>query len=292
MRNSKLLQREDGVKITVITINFNNLNGLKRTIPSVFSQTYNQYEYIIVDGGSTDGSKEYIEQYSPLIDEWVSEPDKGVYNAMNKAIKMAHGEFCIFMNSGDHFYSPTVLDEVLPSLNDADIYTGYTLRIGDKQVDIWAPPVELDMHFMMYESLSHQATFTRTSILKERPFSEEYKIVSDWESFFKAWYQQKCKYQMLDSTIAVYYLDGISGNFNLCVKERKKVIKEILGKDVPSDYYCSSVDVTQYLTSTQLKRKKLFEQKIKSAMNLSPVSRDMKILRNSFKFLIKDLFLK
>ena len=292
MRNSKLLQREDGVKITVRTVNFNNLNGLKRTIPSVFSQTYNQYEYIIVDGGSTDGSKEYIEQYSPLIDEWVSEPDKGVYNAINKAIKMAHGEFCIFMNSGDHFYSPTVLDEVLPSLNDADIYTGYTLRIGDKQVDIWAPPVELDMHFMMYESLSHQATFTRTSILKERPFSEEYKIVSDWESLFKAWYQQKCKYRMLDSTIAVYYLDGISGNFNLCVKERKKVIKEILGKDVPSDYYCSSVDVTQYLTSTQLKRKKLFEQKIKSAMNLSPVSRDMKILRNSFKFLIKDLFLK
>ena len=103
MRNSKLLQREDGVKITVITVNFNNLNGLKRTIPSVLSQTYNQYEYIIVDGGSTDGSKEYIEQYSPLIDEWVSEPDKGVYNAMNKAIKMAHGEFCIFMNSGDHF---------------------------------------------------------------------------------------------------------------------------------------------------------------------------------------------
>lgn len=291
MRNSKLLQREDGVKITVITVNFNNLNGLKRTIPSVFSQTYNQYEYIIVDGGSTDGSKEYIEQYSPLIDEWVSEPDKGVYNAMNKAIKMAHGEFCIFMNSGDHFYSPTVLDEVLPSLNDADICTGYTLRIGDKQVDIWAPPAELDMHFMMYDSLSHQATFTRTSILKERPFSEEYKIVSDWESFFEAWYQQKCKYQMLDSTIAVYYWDGLSGNFDLWIKERKLVIEDILGKEAPSDYG-NCINVTQCLTSTQMKRKKLFEQKIKSAMNLSPVSRDMKILRNAFKCLIKDLLLK
>lgn len=147
------------------------------------------------------------------------------------------------------------------------------------------------MHFMMYDSLSHQATFTRTSILKERPFSEEYKIVSDWESFFEAWYQQKCKYQMLDSTIAVYYLDGLSGNFDLWIKERKLVIKDILGKEAPSDYG-NCINVTQCLTSTQMKRKKLFEQKIKSAMNLSPVSRDMKILRNAFKCLIKDLLLK
>ena len=290
MRNSKLSQRENGVKITVITVNYNNLNGLKRTSPSVLSQTYSQYEYIIVDGGSTDGSKEYIELQNG-ISQWISEKDKGIYNAMNKAIKMAHGEFCIFMNSGDHFYSATVLDEVLPSLNDADIYTGYTLRIGDKQVDIWAPPAEMDMHFMMYDSLSHQATFTRTSILKEHPFSEEYKIVSDWESFFKAWYQQKCKYQMLDSTIAVYYLDGLSSNFEQWIKERKLVIKDILGKEVSSDYG-SCINVTQCLSSNQLQRKKVFEKKINSAMNLSPVSRDMKIMRNAFKFLIKDMFLK
>ena len=96
---------------------------------------------------------------------------------------------------------------------------------------------------------------------------------------------------MLDSTIAVYYLDGLSGNFEQWIKERKLVIKDILGKEVPSDYG-SCINVTQCLSSNQLQRKKLFEKKITSAMNLSPVLRDMKIMRNAFKFLIKDLFLK
>lgn len=93
------------MKVTVITINYNNLQGLKRTIPSVLSQTCNDFEFIVIDGGSTDGSKEYIELQNG-ISQWVSEKDKGIYNAMNKAVSMAHGDYCIFMNSGDHFFSP------------------------------------------------------------------------------------------------------------------------------------------------------------------------------------------
>lgn len=91
-------------KVSVITVNYNNLKGLERTISSVLLQSFSDFEYIIVDGGSSDGSKEYIESKQEYINQWVSEKDHGVYNAMNKAIRMAQGEYCIFMNSGDHFF--------------------------------------------------------------------------------------------------------------------------------------------------------------------------------------------
>ena len=89
------------MKLSVITINFNNRDGLRKTIESVVNQTYNDFEYIIIDGGSTDGSVDVIKEYADRIDYWVSEPDKGIYNAMNKGIDVAKGEYCIFMNSGD-----------------------------------------------------------------------------------------------------------------------------------------------------------------------------------------------
>ena len=96
--------------ISIITVNLNNLEGLKRTMTSVFEQTWQEYEYIIIDGGSTDGSKEYIESFSDKISVWVSEPDAGIYNGMNKGIKVANGEYLLFLNSGDHLFDNRVLD--------------------------------------------------------------------------------------------------------------------------------------------------------------------------------------
>ena len=93
------------MKLSIITINYNNLAGLQRTIDSVVCQTWHDYEWIIIDGGSSDGSKELIEQYQEYITYWCSEPDKGIYNAMNKGIDHAHGDYLIFMNSGDAFAS-------------------------------------------------------------------------------------------------------------------------------------------------------------------------------------------
>ena len=98
------------MKLSIITINYNHKEGLLKTIKSVVNQTYHDIEYIVIDGGSTDGSKEYIESKQEYINQWVSEKDHGVYNAMNKAIRMAQGEYCIFMNSGDHFFSSQSLE--------------------------------------------------------------------------------------------------------------------------------------------------------------------------------------
>ncbi len=92
------------MKLSIITVNLNNKDGLQKTIDSVISQTFKDFEWIVIDGGSTDGSKELIEKYSDYISYWVSEPDKGIYNAMNKGIKVAKGDYLEFLNSGDIFF--------------------------------------------------------------------------------------------------------------------------------------------------------------------------------------------
>ena len=109
------------MKLSVITINYNNRDGLRQTIESVVGQTYRDFEYIIIDGGSTDGSVDVIKEYADKIDYWVSEKDKGIYNAMNKGVAVALGEYCLFLNSGDTLCHPDVLAQVQKAGTDADI---------------------------------------------------------------------------------------------------------------------------------------------------------------------------
>ena len=115
-------------KLSVITINYNNKNGLIKTINSVINQTYKDFEFIIIDGGSTDGSLEVIQEYSGQINYWVSEPDNGIYHAMNKGIVMAKGEYCNFMNSGDCFFDEQVLKNAFSHNLSVDIFIGKAKR--------------------------------------------------------------------------------------------------------------------------------------------------------------------
>ena len=172
------------MKISVITINYNNINGLRQTIDSVINQTCKDFEYLIIDGGSEDGSIDILKEYAQSITYWVSERDSGIYNAMNKGIERAQGEYCIFMNSGDYFYNNNVLDSVLSMLNGADFYTGKYQAIRSNEAPIIQnPPQYVNLAFLLKGTLCHQATFIKTSLLKYRPYNESYKIVSDWEEF-------------------------------------------------------------------------------------------------------------
>ena len=110
------------MKLSIITINYNNTKGLRRTIESVACQTSRDYEFIIIDGGSSDGSVDVIKEYADKIDYWVSEPDGGIYPAMNKGVRSAHGEYCIFMNSGDEFYTKDVIESVINLQINEDYY--------------------------------------------------------------------------------------------------------------------------------------------------------------------------
>ena len=111
-------------KVSVITVNYNNADGLKRTLESLFAQTFTDYESIVIDGGSTDGSREIIENFADRITYWVSEPDGGIYHAMNKGIRQATGLYYNFMNSGDLFEDPTVLENIFASDPTEDILFG------------------------------------------------------------------------------------------------------------------------------------------------------------------------
>ena len=114
------------MKLSVITVNYNNITGLKKTFESVFCQTNKEFEYIVIDGASVDGSVDEIIAHKADIEYYVSEPDRGVYDAMNKGIKVATGDYCVFMNSGDCFYSDDVVEAALPLLDGTDIVYGNT----------------------------------------------------------------------------------------------------------------------------------------------------------------------
>ena len=125
------------MKFSIITINLNNKAGLTKTIESVILQTYTDFEYIVIDGDSMDGSKAVIQQYQDKIDYWVSEPDTGIYQAMNKGIKVAQGEFLLFLNSGDCLVSDKILEAVAESIMvpfRADIYSG-DLYLNNRKTD-------------------------------------------------------------------------------------------------------------------------------------------------------------
>lgn len=272
------------MKVTVITINHNNLQGLKRTIPSVLSQTCEDFEYIVVDGGSTDGSKEYIESQKG-IDRWISEKDKGIYNAMNKGVSMAHGEYCIFMNSGDHFLSTYSLENACKELDGTDYCVGRTAVVNNNSIEFCVPPKRMSLLFIKDTSLQHQSTFIKTSLLKEYPYNEELKIISDWAHFFELWYNQKCTYKGIESIISAYYMDGISSiETKLLNEERKLVLNTITQNRMDLLKPQSKEEKREWITNR-------LEFKLKSAMKKKPLSRDWKVIRNGVKFFFKDLFI-
>ena len=176
---------QNNAKISIVTINYNNPSGLKKTIESVVNQTWKNFEYIIIDGGSTNGDLEIIQYYQDQINYWVSEPDKGVYNAMNKGIKKATGDFIIFMNSGDVFNDNNVLENTVPLFNkDAYFIYGNNYKEKENSKRLKTYSSKLTFSFFYTSSLNHQATFIKRDVFTELfYYDENKKIVSDWELF-------------------------------------------------------------------------------------------------------------
>ena len=172
-------------KITVVTVVYNAVSILEDTIKSVLNQTYSNIEYIIIDGNSTDGTVDIIKKYQSEITYWLSEPDKGIYDAMNKAIDKAAGKWINFMNAGDLFYSPTALSEIFDNGQD---YSSYEAIYGDaeyrlKNISYIKQAYDCDRdHFMPF---SHQASFVRMDIAKRNKFNLDYKIAADTEFFLR-----------------------------------------------------------------------------------------------------------
>lgn len=218
------------MKISIITINYNNKDGLQKTIDSVITQTFKNFEWIVIDGGSTDGSKELIEKYAQHITYWVSEPDKGIYNAMNKGILKATGDYLSFMNSGDTYYDNTTLDIVYNKMSEsnADIYYGNSLYIYKDKERVFYTPPKLTLYDLYKGTILHQASFIKRELFQKQGYDETLKIVSDWKMWL-VWILQDKEFKYIDLIISRFDAYGISTtNTNLVNEERNIVINEQL----------------------------------------------------------------
>lgn len=226
------------MKYSIITINYNNKDGLEKTILSVINQTCQDFEYIIIDGGSTDGSVDIIKKYTDRIDYWVSEPDKGIYNAMNKGILQAHGEYLNFMNSGDCFYDNEVLKNIFNYCND-DMIVGKDYHYNPKYNASFQTifPKRLSMFTFYSGYLPHQSTFFKKRLFANELYDEKYKIVSDWKFYIDTVIGKGASVSFVDIVIACREQDGISsGELELVKIERNRVLTEFLPIGIQSDY--------------------------------------------------------
>lgn len=221
------------MKLSIITVNYNDAEGLERTIRSVISQSFKDYEFIIIDGGSTDNSVDVIKKYSDKIDFWVSESDGGIYQGMNKGLRQAKGEYLNFMNGGDCYHSPDVLDEIFALKSNADIITGNHSENGLRNVGKDGVTM-LDLYKW---AIDHQASFIRREIALRHPYDEKYRIVSDWKFFIEALVFDNCSFYYVDTMVVDVDMKGISNtNISLDKKERESVLQELLPERVLKDY--------------------------------------------------------
>lgn len=218
--------------LSIITINLNNLEGLKKTMRSVFGQTWQQFEYIVIDGGSTDGSKAYIESNGNQIEYWVSEKDSGIYNAMNKGIQAATGKYLLFLNSGDFFINEEVLMESFNFLNSYElIYFNIQVSEGANTF-IKSYPKELYFSYFVHESLPHPATFIKSTLFKKIGlYDESLKIVADWKFFILSVCKFNASYLQVDMTLSTFSLDGLSS-----YPESREIIKHEKKEILESDF--------------------------------------------------------
>lgn len=217
-------------KLSIITVNLNNSAGLQRTMDSVFSQRFTDYEYIIIDGGSTDASSELIKKHQNKFAYWISEKDNGIFNAMNKGIVKASGDYLLFLNSGDYLYNEFVLHEIFNQPLSSDMIYGNVLWKPTVPFHTGIFPDKLSFEYFSTYSLPHQASFIRKDLFSVVGLYEETEtIISDWLFFLLAIYKFNCSYQHVNKTISVCDTTGISlkpDSWPGIVEARKEMISK------------------------------------------------------------------
>ena len=231
--------------LSIITINRNNASGLDKTIRSVLSQTWKDFEYIIVDGASSDDSVKVIQTYASLIGErlkWISEPDTGIYNAMNKGIRMSSGEYLLFLNSGDFLAGASVLEDLHIESFTADIVVAKcNVLEGDKVVWTFIPQKTYTFGGIYFNGIAHQSSFIKKSLFEKCGlYDESYKYNGDTEFWYRAIIDNQASTQSSDVVVTNYGLGGLSDvlkdnpEFN---DEHKRILSNPLFEKFLPDYY-------------------------------------------------------
>ncbi len=199
------------MKLSIITICYNIEDIIERTCKSILNQTNQDFEWIVIDGGSTDGTSRILEQYKSRIDIYVSEKDSGIYDAMNKGITRARGAYIIFMNGGDSFYHHEILENTLPLLREADIYYGSTNLLhstGTSQVLHY--PEFLPSDFFLDHNINHQSTFIKRRLFEEFGLYNTMLPITAETIKWVVYQKNHCSFRYLPHIIANYAAGGAS----------------------------------------------------------------------------------
>ena len=226
--------KQPDFKFSIITVCRNSEDSIAETIASVAAQTHKNTEHIIIEGASTDGTLAMIEKYRDRISKLVSEPDKGIYDAMNKGIALATGDYVFFLNSGDRFTSEYVLqriNEIISSGKDGiDVLHG-KVWVFDR-VNLWGFISDVNYvsdRVLFLEAVPHQATFIRLAALKERNYNTAYRISADFEWFVYAYVTKKYRFKYAEVVVSSYDPHGVSSDANALTRrtgERVEILKQ------------------------------------------------------------------
>ena len=216
--------------LSIVTINFNDAKGLKKTMESINAQNTKDFEHIIIDGNSTDGSVEIIKSYKYNNLSYLSEQDSGIYNAMNKGIKRAKGKYVLFLNSGDYLEHNEVVTKVIPYLEkDYSVLSGNIVFDEDTGHRLREHPEKITFSYLAGNAISHPSSFIKTSLFNTYGlYDESYKIVSDWAFFLKILGLNNESFLKLPFIITVFDTKGISSNennFENVYAERRRVLE-------------------------------------------------------------------
>jgi glycosyltransferase involved in cell wall biosynthesis len=236
--------------LSILTINYNNASGLRKTVESVLTQTSQDFEFIVVDGASTDGSLEFLTakfQFSTVNCKFISEPDNGIYHAMNKGINIAKGDYIHFLNSGDWLVDAFVvknmlkeLDNIISSGNQPDVFVGNKITVrSDGKVRYGKNDKQLVTALTFYRgTIEHTSAYIRRAMFETVGlYDENLKIVSDWKWYFEAVLHHNAKVAFTDIYVSYFDNTGISStNLALDKTERRQVLENILPAAVLADY--------------------------------------------------------
>lgn len=267
-------------KVSIITINYNNLAGLEKTRDSIVCQTYCNYEWIVVDGGSNDGSKEFIVEHADEMSYWCSEKDSGVYNAQNKGTLHASGDYCIYMNSGDSFYDEYVLEKFFFKVHNDDILYGDWVQVFlDGKKRYIEPGNSADYAFFFVDNICHQAMFIKTALLKESPYDESYRLYADWAKWTEFAYKGKT-FKYIHQRICYFMMDGMSAeNEENNERERKRIIEEFYPgslKNLMNKWKEFTTIQNQLLRTSQMES---HQSRANSRQTMKAISENMEKLR-------------
>lgn len=279
--------------LSIITVNLDDKSGLSRTVESVKNQNFQDFEFIIIDGGSKDESLEVIKENETLINYWVSEKDSGIYNAMNKGINKASGKYILFLNSGDYLLSKDALSIDFKTITQ-DIVYGHLTHNNNNVLNTSAYKDNIDLGFFFESTLPHGSTFIKRELfLNYGLYKTDYIIVSDWIFFLERIVIDSCSTLNLNKAVSVFTLGGISTrpeNKDLVKQERVRYLNTIMPSFVQA-YIQSTIIRERNSKQVEFKNKALQSSLIADIENLKRLKglKMLKQLNNVINFCYKRI---